>query len=144
MKVERSTDIGASPERVYEVVMDPRCLEQWVTIHHHLEEAPEGELKEGSELTQCLKLAGQKIKVRWRVVEDDCPRRVVWEGRGPMRSKARVVYGFEPNGGGTRFSYTNEYELPGGALGRLAGRSVSKVTAKETDATLERLKQLVE
>jgi carbon monoxide dehydrogenase subunit G len=144
MKVERTTDIGATPERVYEVVMDPTCLEKWVTIHHHLEEAPEGELKKGSELTQCLKLAGQKFKVRWRVVEDDCPRRVVWEGKGPMRSKARVVYELEPNGGGTRFSYTNEYELPGGALGRLAGRSVSKVTAKETDATLQKLKQLME
>jgi carbon monoxide dehydrogenase subunit G len=144
MKVERTTEIGAPPEEVYEVVMDPRRLEEWVTIHHHLEEAPEGELKEGSELTQCLKLAGRKFNVRWRVVEDDCPRRVVWEGKGPMRSKARVVYELEPNGNATRFSYTNQYDLPGGALGRLAGRSVSKITARETDATLERLKQLIE
>jgi carbon monoxide dehydrogenase subunit G len=144
VKVERATDIAASPEEVYEVVMDPRRLEDWVTIHHHLEDAPDGELKEGSELTQCLKLAGQKFKVRWRVVEDDCPRRVVWEGRGPVRSKARVMYELEPNGEGTHFSYTNQYELPGGVLGRLAGRSVSKITTKETDATLEKLKQLIE
>jgi carbon monoxide dehydrogenase subunit G len=144
MRVERTTEIGASPEEVYEVVMDPRRLEEWVTIHDHLEHAPDGALREGSELTQCLKLAGRKFRVRWRVVEDDCPRRVVWEGKGPMRSKALVVYEFEPNGNSTRFSYTNQYDLPGGALGRLAGRSVSKLTARETDATLERLKQLME
>jgi carbon monoxide dehydrogenase subunit G len=144
MKVERNTEIAASPERVYEVVMDPDCLEDWVTIHDSLIDAPGGELREGSELTQCLRLAGQKVKVRWRVVEDDCPRRVVWEGRGPVRSHARVIYEFEPNGSGTRFSYTNEYDLPGGALGRLAGRTVSRVTAKELDRTLERLKSLLE
>jgi carbon monoxide dehydrogenase subunit G len=144
VKVERSTDIAATPEQVYRVVMDPRRLEDWVTIHHHLEDAPDGELEEGSELTQYLKLAGRKFRVRWRVVEDDYPRRVVWEGRGPVRSKARVMYQLEPNGEGTRFSYTNEYDLPGGVLGRLAGRSVSRVTTKETDATLEKLKQLIE
>jgi carbon monoxide dehydrogenase subunit G len=144
MKIERTAEIAASPERIYEVVMDPACLEDWVTIHDGLIDAPGGELREGSELTQCLRLAGQKFKVRWRVVEDDCPRRVVWEGSGPVRSRARVVYEFEPNGTSTRFSYTNEYDLPGGALGRLAGRTVSRVTGKEVDRTLERLKSLVE
>jgi carbon monoxide dehydrogenase subunit G len=144
VKVERTTDIAAPPEQVYDVVMDPRRLEEWVTIHYSLIEAPDGELKEGSELIQCLKLAGQKLKVRWRVIEDDCPKRVVWEGKGPVRSKARVVYEFERDGDRTRFSYTNEYQLPGGALGRLAGRSVYRVAAKETDATLQRLKQLIE
>ena len=35
MKVERDIRIDAPPERVYEVVMDPRRLEDWVTIHDH-------------------------------------------------------------------------------------------------------------
>ena len=144
MKIERTTQIAAPPERVYEVVMDPRRLEDWVTIHHSLIEAPVGELKEGSELTQCLKLAGQRLSVRWRVVEDDCPRRVVWEGEGPVRSHARVVYELERNGEGTRFSYTNEYDLPGGAFGRFAGRAVSRVTTREVEGTLQRLKELLE
>jgi hypothetical protein len=38
----------------------------------------------------------------------------------------------------------NEYELPGGRLGRFAGRAVSRVTQKELDGSLQRLKQLVE
>jgi len=38
----------------------------------------------------------------------------------------------------------NEYDLPGGALGRVAGRAVSRVTQKEVDGSLQRLKQLVE
>ena len=144
MKVERTTEIAAPPDRVYDLVMDPRRLEEWVTIHHYLEDAPEGQLKEGSKLTQVLKLAGRRFHVRWTVVENDPCRRVVWEGDGPVASHARVVYQFEPNSNGTRFTYLNEYRLPGGPFGRLAGSAVSRITAKELDGSLARLKQIVE
>lgn len=144
MKVERTVAIKAAPEAVYEVVMDPTCLEKWVSIHQYLEHEPPGQLREGSTMTQCLRLAGRRFKVRWTVVENDPVRRVVWEGEGPLRSKAKVIYGFEPDGDGTRFSYTNEYELPGGAIGRMAGPMVKRVTAGELDESLRRLTALVE
>jgi carbon monoxide dehydrogenase subunit G len=145
VRVERSTEIGAAPERVYEVVMDAARLEDWVSIHESLLEAPSGELKEGSELVQCLKLAGRKFNVHWKVVEDDRPNRVVWEGQGPVHSHAKVMYELERNGhGGTRFSYMNQYDLPGGPLGKLAGRTVAGVARKEVDRSLERLKKLLE
>jgi carbon monoxide dehydrogenase subunit G len=144
MRVEREIDIAVPPEAVYEKVMDPGLLDDWVTIHAGLKDSPGRELKQGSELTQSLKLAGRRFDVHWRVVEDDCPNRVVWEGRGPAHSKAKVVYDFEANGGGTRFYYANEYSLPGGFLGRLAGRAFSHTAAREADRSLERLKDLCE
>ena len=144
MKVERTVQIAAPPDRVYQVVMDPGRLRDWVTIHHELEDAPKAPLEKGSKLTQCLKLAGRRFKVRWTVVENDPRKKVVWDGKGPMGSTARVEYRFAQNGGGTRFSYMNQYELPGGALGRLAGLPVSRVTARELDGSLQRLKSLVE
>ncbi|HEY1359075.1 MAG TPA: SRPBCC family protein [Thermoleophilaceae bacterium] len=144
MKIQRTIEIAAPPERVYEVVMDPRHLEDWVTIHDHLQDAPDGSLEKGSELTQCLKLAGRRFNVHWEVVENDPCRRVVWDGQGPVHSHARVVYEFERNGKGTKFSYSNEYDLPGGVLGRMAGGAVRRVTGKEVDATLAKLKDLVE
>lgn len=143
MRVERRAQIAAPAERVYQVVMDPGRLQEWVTIHHELKDAP-STLREGSELTQSLKLAGRTFTVRWTVVENEPCERVVWEGRGPVRSRARVIYGFEPNGEGTEFTYLNEYELPGGVFGRLAGRTMSRITARELDGSLRRLKQLVE
>ena len=42
MKVEREIWIDAPVQRVYDVVMDPDRLKDWVTIHHHLEDAPNG------------------------------------------------------------------------------------------------------
>lgn len=145
MRVERQIDIDAPPERVYEVVMDPERLCDWVTIHDSLKEAPPDGLREGSVLSQGLRLAGRRFTVRWRVVEDDRPSRVVWEGRGPVGSWARVVYELAPDGdGGTRFTYVNEYSLPGGPVGRLGGRAVAPSSRRESERSLERLKRLVE
>jgi uncharacterized membrane protein len=146
MKVEREIRIDAPVQRVYEVVMDAERLKDWVTIHHHLEDAPNGSLKKGSKLTQCLKLAGRKFKVRWTVVENDPCKLVVWEGRGPVGSHARVSYAFGDSSDhdSTQFHYMNEYDLPGGPLGRIAGRGVARVTQKELDDTLQKLKSITE
>ncbi len=144
MKVERRIDIAAPPERIYDLLMDARRLEDWVTIHAGLEDAPAGDLREGSELTQLLKLAGQRFHVDWKVVEAERPSRVVWEGRGPIHSRARVIYDLTRDGDGTSFSYLNEYKLPGGPLGRLGGRAFQRISAREADRSLEQLKRVSE
>jgi uncharacterized membrane protein len=144
MRVERTVHIAAPAEAVYNVVMDPARLGEWVTIHDHLEGKSQSPLRKGSKLTQVLRLAGRRFKVHWNVVENEPCEHVVWEGRGPVASHARVEYRFNSNGGGTDFSYVNEYDLPGGPLGRVAGRAVARVTQKEVDGSLQRLKQLVE
>ena len=143
MKVEREIDISAPAEDIYQVVMDPHRLKDWVSIHEKIEHAPKA-LRKGSTLTQSLKLAGRKFKVDWTVVENDRPTHVVWEGKGPLGSKARAVYDFSETDSGTLFTYSNEYELPGGKLGKMAGPAVRRVTGKELDASLENLRKLVE
>jgi uncharacterized membrane protein len=144
VKVERRVKVAAPPRELYDVVMDPRRLKDWVTIHQSLDDAPKGSLTEGSKLKQTLKLAGRKFTVKWNVVEVDPERRVVWEGKGPMGSRARVIYTFDADGDGTDFCYLNEYDLPGGPLGRMAGPAVKRVTSGALEGSLQRLKQLVE
>jgi uncharacterized protein YndB with AHSA1/START domain len=144
-RLEREIEIDAPRERVYAVLTDPQCLGEWVTIQEELEEAPEGDLSEGDELRQRMKVAGKRFRLSWTVVESDPPSRIVWEGHGPMGSEAKAVYELDENGsGGTRFSYMNEYRMPGGPAGRLAGRAIVKASGREADRTLERLKALVE
>jgi carbon monoxide dehydrogenase subunit G len=144
MRVERQIEIEARPERVYAVLMDPSCLERWVTIHAELQEAPPGELREGSELVQCLKLAGRKFTVHWTVIDAKRPARVEWTGQGPVRSRAGVIYELAPDGHRTTFHYVNEFHLPGGLLGEFAGRAVRRSAEREADRSLERLKELLE
>ena len=144
-KLECEIDIDAPRELVYDVVADPRCLHEWVTIQEELEEAPDGDLTPGSELRQRMKVAGRRFHLSWTVVEAERPSRIVWEGHGPMGSKAKAIYELSGNhDGGTKFSYFNEYGLPGGVAGRLAGRAILAASGREADRTLKRLKKLVE
>jgi carbon monoxide dehydrogenase subunit G len=145
MKVERTIEIDASRERVWEKLMDPRCLGDWVSIHKSLKEAPDGELRRGSELTQCLTLAGTSFNVHWKVEEADAPRHAVWDGKGPMRSKASVVYDLEDAGGGkTIFHYMNEFKSPGGPFGGIIDRVTGGTAERAADKTLGNLKSLLE
>ena len=143
-KLEREIHIDATPEHVYATLMDPACLGDWVTIQDELLEAPDGDLEQGDTLVQRMKIAGQKFKLRWTVESADRPHKTVWKGKGPLGSKAKVTYDLAANAGGTDFTYTNEYSLPGGPVGKLAGRAVVGASGAEADKTLKRLKALIE
>ena len=146
MKVERDIRIKAEPDAVWEVLMDPQRLEDWVSIHQKLKNAPSGLLHENDELTQCLRLMHKNFDVKWKVKQADEPRKAVWEGRGPVRSKASVVYELEPDGdGGTRFHYMNEFKAPMGPLGGFfADHAFQRTSEREADKTLSNLKGLLE
>ena len=146
MKVERNITIDAAPEKVWEVLMDPDRLADWVSIHQKLKQAPNGILTEGDELTQCLRLMHKKFDVKWTVEQADRPHKAVWEGRGPVRSKAAVVYELKPDGnGGTRFRYMNEFKAPMGPLGAFfADHAFQGTSEREADRTLDALKHLLE
>lgn len=144
MKVERQIHLDATPEAVYDLVMDPSRLGDWVVIQDELVESPGRILEKGDRLVQRLKVAGQRFEVAWNVTRADRPTQVEWDGTGPLGTGARVAYGMTLEDSGTLFDYMNEYELPGGIAGRLAGRAVAAVAGREAEKTLERLKKLAE
>ena len=144
-KLEREIHIDAPAEAVYDKLTDPDCLGEWVTVHDEMEEAPDRNVEPGDTLVQRMKVAGQKFRITWHVDEAERPSRVVWTGDGPLGSRARATYEIESrNGDGCTFSYTNEYDLPGGPAGKLAGKAIIGASGSEADKSLERLKQLIE
>lgn len=143
--VRESIVIAAAPERVWETIMDPTRLERWVTTHDSVAGARPGPAGVGDSFTQKLRLAGKSFKVDWTVVEAEAPKLARWEGDGPAGSTANVVYRLEPEDGGTRFEYENEFSLPGGAFGKVAGGLLSAAPGgREARRTLDRLRTLLE
>jgi uncharacterized protein YndB with AHSA1/START domain len=143
--VRCAIEIAAPPSRVWEVVMDPRRLADWVTIHRRLGAVP-ARLERGSSFEQTLNLRGAHVHVTWQVIEVDAPRRAVWEGRGPAHSRASIVYELEDLGNErTEFRYMNEFKPPGGPLGAMAGRVlVGGLSQREAQRSLQRLKEIAE
>ena len=144
--VTASIDIDAPPERVYDKMLDPAYLDEWVTIHRKINKSDGGEPRPGYEMEQTLCLRGANFKVRWTLTEAQRPERATWEGRGPAHSYARTAYRLSPlDGGKTRFDYENEFKAPGGILGAAASRViVGGVPQREANRSLQRLKALLE
>ena len=144
-RVTASIDIDASPEEVWEVVMDPDRLGDWVSIHRDVGAVSDRPLRAGSTLEQKLCLRGVNFHVRWKVAEAREGELAVWDGRGPARSKAHTAYRLVGRDGGTCFEYENEFKAPLGALGAVASRAlVGGLPEREARTTLANLKRLVE
>jgi uncharacterized protein YndB with AHSA1/START domain len=140
-----STKIDAPLEDVWQMVMDPNRLADWVTIHRKLVNADEGPPRVGFEMEQRIHVRGVSLDVHWKLVECDRCVRAVWEGRGPARSRARTEYLLRETDGGTRFDYRNEFRPPLGPIGALVSRAlVGGIPEREAKRTLDRLRTHLE
>ncbi len=144
--VSAKISIDAPIERVWETVMDPARLGDWVTIHKSVANVSDAPLRAGSTMDQSMHVRGLTFKVHWTLMSVDSPRRAEWEGGGPAHSTAVIRYELSSDGEGrTTFRYTNEFHVPGGRLGNVASRMIVGATSeREATKSLQRLKALVE
>lgn len=139
-------DIHASRKTVFDTMLDPERLSDWVTIHRKVNRTDPGALREGYEMEQTLVLRGAPFKVKWTLTQYEPDSVATWEGRGPGGSYARTAYRLSDSpSGATHFEYLNEYKAPGGFLGAAASRALVGGTSKtEARNSLQRLKALLE
>lgn len=144
--VHVKTEIQAPVERVWKTVMNPHKLGDWVTIHRSVKNVSDEPLVEGSTMDQVLHMRGVSFNVHWELVHVNAPTRAEWEGRGPARSRARILYRLSGNADGpTSFEYTNEFAPPGGVFGNVASKViVGAASEREAAGSLRRLKDLLE
>jgi uncharacterized protein YndB with AHSA1/START domain len=145
-QVHVTTEIAAPIEQVWDVVMDPDRLGDWVTIHRSLHSVSQRPLHEGATMDQSLRMHGVSFRVKWNLVHLRSPCQADWEGRGPANSRARISYRLSGGDGEpTVFEYTNEFTAPGGRLGNVASRViVGSASEREAQHSLARLKKLLE
>jgi uncharacterized membrane protein len=144
--VHAQIEIDAPIERVWDIVMDPQRLADWVTIHRSVQDVSEQPLRRGSTMDQVLHIRSVSFHVHWTLTDVSSPHRAEWEGQGPAHSVARIRYELSGDAEGpVRFAYTNEFIPPGGRLGSMASRFIVGATSqREANNSLARLKALVE
>lgn len=143
--VKAEIKIAAPIDTVWETIMDPARLKDWVTIHKALKGPSPTPLEAGATMEQTMAVRGVSFTVHWTLANVEPPRRAEWEGTGPARSEARISYALSEVDGATRFVYSNEFHPPGGRLGKVAGRFIVGATSeREAKNSLARLKRLLE
>lgn len=143
--VEASIVLPASPQRVWDVVMDPHRLGEWVTIHRELLAADPGPPRVGLTMRQRLHLRGVNVEIDWELGECEDARFAVWEGHGPAHSRARTEYSLSPaDDRATRFDYRNEFKPPFGPLGAVVSRAlIGGMAESEAHRSLEHLREIL-
>jgi carbon monoxide dehydrogenase subunit G len=140
-----SIDIDAPLQDVWDCVMDPARMGDWVTIVDRIDRIDEGPLRTGFRMSQTLHLRGVPFKVHWTLAELDAPRFARWEGTGPARAKAVTENRLSERDGRTHFDYRNDFRTPFGPLGAAASRViVGGIPEKEANASLGRLRDILE
>ena len=144
--VHVTIEIAAPPSVVFDTVMDPTRLGDWVTIHRSVKVVSGDPFSPGAKMDQVLHMRGVSFKVHWTLVAVDAPRTAEWQGRGPAMSKALIRYRLiGEDSGPTTFEYTNEFGAPGGLLGNVASRVVvGHASEREAHDSLAKLKALIE
>jgi uncharacterized membrane protein len=143
--VVANIDIVATIDEVWDKIMDPSCIREWVTIVDSIDFVDPGPVRPGFHMDQTLRLRGVRFKVRWTLTDVDAPNFARWEGSGPARSKAVTEDRLTSSDGHTRVDYRNEFHTPLGPLGAAASRViVGGIPQQEANASLHRLKQILE
>ena len=140
-----SIDIDAPLQDVWECVMDPSRMREWVTIVDRIDRIDPGPIRPGFRMSQTLHLRGVPFKVHWTLEDLDAPRYARWEGVGPARAHAVTENRLSVRNGRTHFDYRNEFRTPFGPLGAAASRViVGGIPEKEANASLRRLREILE
>jgi carbon monoxide dehydrogenase subunit G len=146
--VRESISLPADLGTVWDLIMDPGRLADWVDAHRQIEDVPDLPLEVGSRFRQQLGFGPVSFWVDWKVVEARRPELARWQGTGPGGSAAKIIYRLSVGDDGessTRFDYENAFDPPGGFVGAAATRVVNAAAGqREARKSMQRLRALFE
>jgi uncharacterized membrane protein len=126
--VQVSVVVDAPPEKVWDVVSDPRNLPRWDRHISAVDGVPRSGLHEGSEYQTEIRFLGARAHATSRVIEIRPPDYAKVRVRGLLN--ATVETWVEPiDDGRSRLRHRVDYRFPGGPLGELAARAVKLLGA---------------
>jgi uncharacterized protein YndB with AHSA1/START domain len=144
MKIERSIDTTAPPERVWPLLVTPEEILKWFTLLESFEYTSE-QRGVGTTFHYDERSGGRLMKLDYQVTEWVENRRLAFTlVSGPMR-KDDQVWSIEAIPTGSRVTLSEHIELSGGVFGKmLLALLVGRMIGKHLEEMLTNLRNLVE
>ena len=139
--VSHSVRVNAPVEDVFAYVDEPENhveMTPSITDVSNVEPLDNG----GKRLDYTYEMAGVSLTGTMETPEYAENERVVFETDGDL--SGTLTWAFEPAGDATRVTYTAEYDLPGGVLGKVAEPFAVRYNERELRTTLENLRDRIE
>jgi len=145
MKVERSIETTASPQRVWPLLIEPREILKWFTLLTAFEYTSEPPRGVGTTFHYEEKSGGRVMKLDYRVTEWAENERLAFSVvSGPLR-KDDQVWSIAAIPGGSRVTLWEDVALPGGRFGDVVlGPVVGRMIGQHLAEMLADLKRLAE
>ncbi|MEB3068966.1 type II toxin-antitoxin system Rv0910 family toxin [[Mycobacterium] vasticus] len=138
--IEATKKLAVSPEALWGTISDLSSWDKWFTIHDRWMEEPPATLTPGSKLVAKIVMLGMANKIEWQVEKVDSPTSLTLSGTGMAGVKCRFDFAVTPEGDGSQFSVTGDFE--GALIKGALGKAVEKDGAKQLEKTLEQLEAL--
>ena len=145
-RVEKSIEIKASPEKVWEMLALDRLPEWTEGLQKSVEyisevRTPEDKYRVGALTRTNIKGAGT---IDFEIMECLENEKIRYRMIGKRANNTVVTYILEPFEEGTKFVYVMTYELPWGIIGKFFGKLAKGMLEKEGERSLEQLKSILE
>jgi hypothetical protein len=140
-KIERSIVIGRPVDEVWEFIHDIANDRLWQTTLAESEQLTDGPMGVGTRVREVRHFLGLRIELAWEVTEFEPRRTSAIRGvSGPVPLSGRYL--LEPVEGGTKLTVRGELDAHG--LFKLAEPVFARITARELEANLGHLEDLLE
>jgi uncharacterized protein YndB with AHSA1/START domain len=144
MKVQRSIEIKATPEKIWPWLIEPEKIMKWFNLLKKFEYTGEKRSGAGTTFYYEEKSSGQLMKMNYKVTEWVENKKIAFGVTSGSLKKDDQVWSIEPTPAGSRFTLFEDLEMPMGIFGKIIGPFAKMMIGKELEKMLGNLKRLVE
>ena len=145
MRVQKSVEIAAPPEKVWPFFVEPEKVLQWCTTFKRFEYCGAQHSGVGTPIYIEEQAGGRLSKMQFEVTEwkenEKLGLRMV---SGASYPRYVQEYSLESSPGGSRVTFGEEIELPYGVIGKLLGVVGERMSAATVTKMEAKLKELAE
>ena len=145
MKVQRSIEIAAPPEKIWPFLIEPEKIMKWFTLLQKFEYTGEQRSGVGTTFYYEEKSSGQLLKLNYVVTKWVENKKLAFSVTSGSLKKDDQVWSIEATPAGSKFTMFEDLEMPFGIIGKAIGALFGdRMIGKHTEHILANLKKLAE
>ncbi len=145
MKLQRSVEIAAPPEKIWPFLIEPEKIMKWFTLLEKFEYTGEQRSGVGATFYYEEKSSGQLMKLNYVVTEWVENEKLAFSVTSGSLKKDDQVWSIEATPSGSRFTMFEDLEMPMGIIGKIIGALFGgMMIGKNIEKILANLKSLAE
>ena len=145
MKIQRSIEIAAPPDKIWPFLIEPEKILKWFTLLQKFEYTSKQRSGVGTRFYYEEKSGGRLMKLNYAVTEWVENKRLAFSLTSGSLKRDDQIWSIEATSLGSRFTLTEDVEMPWGIMGKIIGALFAgRMIAKNLEEILANLKKQAE